>query len=73
VLGRPLPPGGDLFSDDDASPFRDDIDRVALAGLTGGRADGTYGPEGPVRRDQMGSFLARLLDLSVANGAGLPA
>jgi hypothetical protein len=73
VLGKPLPADRDLFSDDDASLFQDDINRVAQAGLTGGRADGTYNPTGPVLRDQMGSFLARTLDLFVANGARLPA
>jgi hypothetical protein len=50
----------------------EDGHRVILQ-KTGGRADGTYGPTGPVLRDQMGSFLARTLDLFVANGARLPA
>jgi Tol biopolymer transport system component len=72
VLGQPLTVDRDLFSDDNSSLFQDDINRVAQAGLTGGRADGTYGPLGPVLRDQMGSFLARTLDLFVANGARLP-
>jgi hypothetical protein len=40
--------------------------------LTCGRPDGTYGPSGTVRRDQMGSFLARTLDLFVDDGARLP-
>jgi Tol biopolymer transport system component len=72
VMGQPLPADRDLFSDDDTSVFQDDINRVAQAGLTGGRADGTYNPTGPVLRDQMGSFLARTLDLFVEHGAGLP-
>jgi hypothetical protein len=72
VMGSPLPLERDLFSDDSTSLFQDDINRVAQAGLTGGRADGTYNPTGPVLRDQMGSFLARTLDLFVANGARLP-
>jgi hypothetical protein len=72
VLGAPLPAGPDLFRDDDGSVFEADIDRVAVAGLTGGRADGTYDPAGRVTREQMGSFLARTLDLFVANGARLP-
>jgi hypothetical protein len=73
VMGQPLPADRDLFSDDDTSLFQDDINRVAQAGLTGGRADGTYQPTGPVLRDQMGSFLARTLDLFVDNGARTPA
>ena len=73
VLGAPLPADRDFFTDDGSSPFEDDINRVAQAGLTGGRADGTFDAPGPVLRDQMGSFLARTLDLFVANGARLPA
>lgn len=73
VTGSPLPIERDLFSDASTSLFQDDINRVAQAGLTGGRADGTYGPAGPVLRDQMGSFLAHTLDLFVAGGAKLPA
>jgi hypothetical protein len=74
VTGSPLPIERDLFSDDSTSLFQDDINRVAQAGLTGGRADGTYGPTGPVLRDQMGSFLARTLDLFVVQtGSRLPA
>jgi subtilisin family serine protease len=73
VLGQPLPVDRDLFGDDGTSLFQDDINRVAQAGITGGRADGSYGPTGPVLRDQMGSFLARTLDLFVEKGARLPA
>jgi hypothetical protein len=73
VTGTPLPADADLFSDDDGSPFELDINRVAGAGLTGGRPDGSYDPRGQVARDQMGSFLARLLDLYVDDGAALPA
>ncbi len=38
------------------------------SGVTGGRPDGTYDPDGTVQRDQMGGFLARTLDLFVDNG-----
>jgi hypothetical protein len=68
VLGRPLPVEHDLFGDDAGSPFETDINRVAEAGLTGGRSDGTYRPVEPVSRGQMGSFLARTLDLFVVEG-----
>jgi hypothetical protein len=73
VLGQPLPADRDLFADDNGNLFELDINRVAQAGLTGGRANGTYDPSGTVQRDQMGSFLARTLDLFVDNGAQLPA
>jgi hypothetical protein len=73
VLGRPLPSAGDLFTDDTGSLFEADINRVAQTGLTGGYADGTYRAGGTVLRDQMGSFLARTLDLFVVQGgAPLP-
>jgi Tol biopolymer transport system component len=72
VLSQPLPADRDLFADDNGNPFETDINRVAQAGLTGGRADGAYDSSGTVQRDQMGSFLARTLDLFVDNGATLP-
>jgi hypothetical protein len=72
VLGQPLPTDRDFFSDDNGSLFGANINRVAQAGITGGRSDGTYNAAGPVLRDQMGSFLARTLDLFVTNGSRLP-
>ena len=62
----------DLFRDDDGSVFETDIGRVAAAGLTGGKGYLSFDPTGRVTRDQMGSFLARTLDLFVASGAQLP-
>lgn len=55
---------GDWFSDDDASIFEADIDRLRAAEVTLGcnPPDNTnYCPDDPVRRDQMASFLARAL------------
>ena len=40
---------------------------VTRHGLSG-KADGSYGPLDPVTRDQMASFLARVLDLLVEDG-----
>ncbi|MEA2002253.1 MAG: hypothetical protein U9N84_10280 [Actinomycetota bacterium] len=54
--------GGDRFTDDDASVFQADIERLAGAGITLGcnPPDNTmYCPTHPVRRDEMASFLAR--------------
>ena len=68
VLGTPLATSGDLFTDDAGSIFETDINRVAQTGLTGGFSDGTYRASGTVTRDQMGSFLARTLDLFVVEG-----
>jgi hypothetical protein len=63
-------PGGnaDVFTDDNGDPHETNINKAATAGFTGGRADGTYGPSELVRRDQMASFLVRVLDLLVENG-----
>lgn len=48
------------FSDDATSPFGDDIEKLAAAGLVQGTGDGGFHPERPVTRGQMASFLARL-------------
>lgn len=67
--GQPLlPRGGDHFADDDTSPLRPEIDKAAAAGFAGGYGDGTYRPGEEVRRDQMASFLTRVLDLLVETG-----
>lgn len=63
--GVALSASRDVFADDEGFVHERNINAAALAGLTGGRADGTYGPRLVVRRSQMASFLARLLDLLV--------
>lgn len=50
------------FRDDDGTTHAANIDKLAAAGIAGGRADGTYGPEGPVTRNQMASFIVRTLE-----------
>lgn len=67
-----LPAGADHFPDDDQTPLEPAIDKAAAAGFAGGFADGTYGPGLPVRRDQMASFLARVLDLMVEEQMAIP-
>jgi hypothetical protein len=67
--GRPaLISTGDYFDDDSTSPLQPQINNAAAAGFTGGFGDGTYRPNDGVKRDQMGSFLARVLDLIVEQG-----
>lgn len=66
--GQPLPPGEDAFTDDQGNTHEPSINKAAAAGITGGSATGGYNPAGIVRRDQMGSFLARVLDLLVESG-----
>jgi hypothetical protein len=55
-----------LFTDDDGSPHEQDIDVIALAGVTFGcdPPDNTlFCPGGHVTRGQMSAFFARMLDL----------
>ncbi len=47
------------FPDDDGSTHEANINAIADAAITLGLADGTFNPNGFVRRDQMASFLAR--------------
>ena len=70
--GSALPIGRSWFPDDDGSAHEASIDKIASAGLGGGRPDGTYGPRAPVARDQMASFLARTLALLVERGHASP-
>jgi hypothetical protein len=58
----------DYFDDDNTSPLQVEINKAAAAGFTGGFPDGTYRPNHGVKRDQMASFLARVLDLIVEKG-----
>ena len=51
----------DYFADDNSSAHESDINRVALAGITGGCAAGRYCPRATVTRAQMAAFLHRAL------------
>lgn len=66
-----LPGSKDYFSDDDGDVFEPFINKSAAGGFTAGR-DGRYQVGAPVRRDAMASFLARSLDLLVAEGTTAP-
>jgi hypothetical protein len=71
--GRPRPPSPvNHFADDRGDAHEANIDRAAAAGLTGGSASGAYRPGAPVARDQMASFVARLLDLLVVEAGARP-
>src|SRR3546814_19403063 len=72
LTGETLASSGDAFGDDDDSVHEENIDRAAWAGLTGGRSDGEFDPSSPTRRDQMATFLARLLALLVEEGHTSP-
>jgi hypothetical protein len=53
----------DWFADDDASAHQDSINRLAEAGIVGGKRPGTYAPAEPVTRGQMAAFLTRAYDV----------
>jgi hypothetical protein len=65
-------PGPDAFPDVSGSAHESNINLAAQAGFLAGRADGSYGPELSVQRDQMASFLARVLDRLVDDGVAHP-
>jgi len=45
------------------SPHAYNVAAIAERGVAAGRPDGLFGPDDPVRRDQMATFLARALNL----------
>ena len=58
---------GDRFADDDRSPFRAEIEALAVAGVTRGcdpPDNRRFCPDAPVQRDEMASFLARAMGLA---------
>lgn len=61
-LERSLPTVPDAFPDDDGNAHEDGINQVAAVGITTGVTVTAFAPAADVRRDQMASFLVRLLD-----------
>jgi hypothetical protein len=67
--GRSLPAGsGDAFADIGASFHRENINKVARAGIAQGTEPGRYEPSALVTRAQMASFLARALQAVAEDG-----
>jgi hypothetical protein len=58
---------GDAFGDDAGSPHEPDINRLAAAGVTTGCAPGRFCPAASITRQEMASFLARILALPSAS------
>ena len=56
----------DFFTDDEGSPHEGDINRLAAANVTIGCGSGRFCPAGSVTRQEMASFLARVLLLPAA-------
>jgi hypothetical protein len=70
--GGPLGETADFFRDDASSAHQANINKAAGAGVASGTGEQRYSPAPSVRRDQMGTFLVRLLDLLVSAGNGAP-
>lgn len=51
----------DTFTDDDASQFEAEIEKLAAAGITTGCTEDLYCPQNPVTRAEMASFLVRAI------------
>lgn len=69
TTGAPLTNTVDYFPDDSGDTHERSINRLTATAVVGGTADGTYRSAAPVRRDQMASFLARALDVSLETGS----
>jgi hypothetical protein len=63
LVGTDLPAGTDRFADDTGDVHEAAIDAAARSGLVAGTSTTTFSPGTAVQRDQMASFLVRLLDL----------
>jgi flagellar biosynthesis GTPase FlhF len=72
VARRPLATGADAFDDDSDNVHQGNINKASSAGLARGQGGRSFNPGGKTRRDQMASFLARLLDQLVSQGHGVP-
>lgn len=70
LTGSVLTSDQDFFDDDAGSPHEANINKAAQAGFTGGTGPRQFSPSNPVRRDQMASFVARMLGLAVDRAPG---
>lgn len=66
ALGTALAPGTSPFSDTSTNAHRRNIDRAYTAGLVAGTSPTTYETRLLVRRDQMATFLVRLMNVIAA-------
>ncbi|MGH8936421.1 MAG: S-layer homology domain-containing protein [Acidimicrobiia bacterium] len=62
-----LPPGPDVFGDDDGTLFEADINALAAAEITTGCEEGRFCPDRTVTRGEMAAFLVRALELPAAS------
>lgn len=62
ALGLPAA-SGDFFSDDNGSPFEEEINAIAAAGITTGCNPGRFCPDEYLSRAEMASFVTRAFNL----------
>jgi hypothetical protein len=62
------PPDRGAFRDVTGGPHREAIERLAAAGIVGGRSPGRYDPQARVPRGQMTAFLVRAHDHVLGDG-----
>jgi hypothetical protein len=72
ATGQPLANTTDYFADDSGHVHELGINQITEALVAGGTASGAYAPGELVRRDQMASFLARVLAAAVEAGRTAP-
>jgi uncharacterized delta-60 repeat protein len=65
-------PNEDAFSDDNGTTHEGSTNKAAAAGFAAGVSGSSYAPQRSVQRDQMASFLARVLDLLVEDRLAQP-
>lgn len=70
LTGTQLTASRDYFSDDNGTTHEASINKAAEAGFAGGVGDGRFAPSGSVRRDQMASFISRMIGLAVDRAPG---
>ena len=68
ALDLAVQPGGNPFTDDDASVFEAEIETIRLHGISAGCTATTYCPDRAVKRGEMAAFLVRAFGF--AAGAG---
>lgn len=68
VNGQDLERQATTFTDIAGNVHQANIEKAATAGFALGTTASTYSPENSVRRDQMGSFLARVLQRGMTDG-----
>lgn len=69
IVGTPLDSDFDYFDDDEQTVHEDNINEAAKAGFAAGRASRAYGPDGEVTREQIATFLSRVIDRLVTEDA----